>query len=103
MLGLLTALPVLYVCNVDEGLGRGRQRSVAPGRGARQTEGAACRHLGQDRGGDRALPPEERAEFLADLGLTEPGLDRLIRAGYERCSASSPISPPGRRRRAPGP
>jgi ribosome-binding ATPase YchF (GTP1/OBG family) len=29
------------------------------------------------------LPDEEAAEFLADLGLEEPGLDRLIRAGYE--------------------
>src|SRR4029078_530108 len=30
-----------------------------------------------------ALPAEERQSFLADLGLTETGLDRLIRAGYE--------------------
>jgi len=28
------------------------------------------------------LEPEERAEFLADMGLTEPGLNRLIHAGY---------------------
>ena len=30
-----------------------------------------------------AVPPaEERADYLAAMGLTEPGLDRLIRAGY---------------------
>ena len=29
------------------------------------------------------LDDEERAEFLADLGMEEPGLDRVIRAGYE--------------------
>ena len=28
------------------------------------------------------LPREEREHFLADIGLKEPGLDRLIRAGY---------------------
>ena len=29
------------------------------------------------------MPPEDRAEFLSDLGLTETGLTRVIRAGYE--------------------
>jgi ribosome-binding ATPase YchF (GTP1/OBG family) len=29
------------------------------------------------------LPPAEQQEYLATMGLTEPGLDRLIRAGYE--------------------
>ena len=29
------------------------------------------------------MPPGERAEFLASLGLDEPGLNRLIRAGYD--------------------
>ena len=29
------------------------------------------------------LPPDERAEFLSELGLAEAGLDRLIKAGYE--------------------
>jgi ribosome-binding ATPase YchF (GTP1/OBG family) len=29
------------------------------------------------------LPEEERPEFLRDLGLSEPGLNRVIRAGYE--------------------
>jgi len=29
------------------------------------------------------LPPAERAEFLASMGMTEPGLNRLVRAGYD--------------------
>ncbi len=29
------------------------------------------------------MPPADRSEFLAEMGLTEPGLNRLIRAGYQ--------------------
>ena len=81
---LLTAKPVLYVCNVDEG-------SAAEGNAlsARVFEKAAAE-------GARAvivsaeieaeivtLAPEDRADFLADLGLAETGLARVIRAGYD--------------------
>jgi hypothetical protein len=48
------------------------------------------------------LPPDERADYLAAVGLKETGLDRLVRAGYALLH-SSPISPPVRRRRVPGP
>ncbi len=54
MLGLLTSLPVLYVCNVDEAAAADRQRSEPQGRGARARGGRRLRHhLGQDRGRDR--------------------------------------------------
>ena len=36
-----------------------------------------------DRGGDRAAEEAERIEFLRDLGLKEPGLNRVIRGAYE--------------------
>ena len=53
-LGLLTSMPVLYVCNVDEGVGRDRQRLFARGREARRGgRRGRGRHLGQDRGRDR--------------------------------------------------
>jgi GTP-binding protein YchF len=83
MLGLLTALPVLYVCNVDEASaasGNDFSRRVE----ARATEeGAACVVISAKFEAEiAALPPEERKEFLASIGLKEPGLDRLIRAGY---------------------
>jgi len=71
---LLTSKPVLYVCNVDEGDARARQCAV--GAGVRESEG------GGRRGGGRPPPrsrpeiatmaPDERGEFLAELGLEEP-------------------------------
>jgi len=82
-LGLLTSMPVLYVCNVDEAsaaAGNAYSRAVE----ARAAEeGAACVVISAKIEAEIAvLPREEREHFLADIGLTEPGLDRLIRAGY---------------------
>ncbi len=47
------------------------------------------------------LPAEERADFLDSLGLDEPGLNRLIRAGYDLLGCS-PSSPWARRKPMPG-
>jgi GTP-binding protein YchF len=82
-LGLLTAKPVLYVCNVDEGAaGTGNAQSRRVEERAEQ-EGAASVTISAKIESEIAvLPPEERADYLAAIGLTEPGLDRLIRAGY---------------------
>jgi ribosome-binding ATPase len=83
-LGLLTSLPVLYVCNVDEGsAATGNELSQRVEARARQ-EGAGYVVISAKIEAEiAALPAEERASFLADLGLKETGLDRLIRAGYE--------------------
>lgn len=89
-LNLLTSKRVLYVCNVDEG-------SAATGNDySRAVEAKVA-----EQAGDGPRPPsvvvisakieaelaqldaEERREYLADLGLEEPGLNRLIRTGYE--------------------
>ncbi len=83
-LGLLSSLPVLYVCNVDEAsaaTGNALSRRVE----ARASEeGAGCVVISAKIESEiAALPAEEREHFLADLGLSEPGLDRLIRAGYD--------------------
>jgi ribosome-binding ATPase len=83
-LQLLTAKPVLYVCNVEEAsAGTGNAQSarvaeMAAGQGAAHVVISARieEELAQ-------LPPDEAAMFLAEMGLEEPGLDRLIRAGYE--------------------
>ena len=56
----------------------------------------------QDRGRDRAAATPRSARVLWHVGPEEPGLNRLIRAGYA-CWASSPTSPPARRKCAPGP
>jgi len=83
-LGMLTAQPVLYVCNVDEGsAATGNELSQKVEARAKE-EGAACVVISAKIESEiAALPPEERASFLADLGLAETGLDRLIRAGYD--------------------
>src|ERR1700677_3196350 len=83
MLGLLTALPVLYVCNVDEA-------SAANGNAFSQTvearakaEGAAAIVISAKIEAEIAvLCRGERDDYLATVGLKEAGLDRLIRAGY---------------------
>ncbi len=83
-LNLLTSKPVLYVCNVDEGSaasGNEHSRTVETKAAA---EGAGVVVISAKIEAEIAmLPREERAEYLETLGLTETGLDRLIRAGYE--------------------
>ena len=83
-LGLLTSKPVLYVCNVEEDASaEGNANSAAVGEMA-AAQGAAHVVISAAIEEEIAqLPDEDRAEFLADMGLEEPGLDRLIRAGYE--------------------
>jgi GTP-binding protein YchF len=83
MLQLLTAKPVLYVCNVEEeNAGEGNAQSARVAEMA-AAEGAASVVISAKIEEELAqLDDEERAAFLADLGLEEPGLDRLIRAGY---------------------
>jgi ribosome-binding ATPase len=83
MLGLLSSKPVLYVCNVDEGsAATGNAFSEAVAARAR-AEGAGCVMISAKIEAEIAvLSRDERAEYLAAVGLAEPGLDRLIRAGY---------------------
>ncbi|MGD9845335.1 MAG: redox-regulated ATPase YchF [Variibacter sp.] len=82
-LGLLTAKPVLYVCNVEEAsaaTGNSLSRKVEERAAA---EGAVAVTISAKIEAEIAvLPPEERADYLAAIGLAEPGLNRLIRAGY---------------------
>ena len=82
-LGLLTSMPVLYVCNVDESAAAtGNDYARAVEKRAAE-EGAASVVISAKIESEIAvLPREEREHFLADIGLKEPGLDRLIRAGY---------------------
>jgi ribosome-binding ATPase len=83
MLGLLTSVPVLYVCNVDEAsaaTGNDFSRKVEA---RARAEGAACVVISAKIEAEIAvLPAQERDEYLAAIGLNEPGLGRLIRAGY---------------------
>ncbi|MFV0299209.1 MAG: redox-regulated ATPase YchF [Hyphomicrobiaceae bacterium] len=82
-LQLLTSKPVLYVCNVDEGsAAKGNELSEKVFERAR-AEGAGAVVISAKIEAELAsLPDDERDAFLADLGLEEAGLNRLIREGY---------------------
>jgi ribosome-binding ATPase len=83
MLGLLTSIPVLYVCNVEEAAaatGNDFSRKVEA---RAKAEGAATVVISAKIESEIAvLSREERTDYLAAVGLQEAGLDRLIRAGY---------------------
>jgi ribosome-binding ATPase len=82
-LGLLTSLPVLYVCNVDERSAAGGNEFSRRVEERAKAEGAGCVVISAKIEAEIAvLSREERADYLAAIGLKEPGLDRLIRAGY---------------------
>ncbi len=80
---LLTAKPVLYVCNVDEGdaaTGNAHSQRVFARAAA---EGAQAVIVSAAIEAEIAtMPAEDRGDFLIELGLTETGLARVIRAGY---------------------
>jgi GTP-binding protein YchF len=83
MLNLLTAKPVLYVCNVDEASAATGNALSAKVAEMAKAQGAASVVISAAIEAEIAqLAPAEQAEFLDTLGLAEPGLDRLIRAGY---------------------
>ncbi|MCP4808598.1 MAG: redox-regulated ATPase YchF [Proteobacteria bacterium] len=81
---LITSKPVLYVCNVDEdGLNedndlvtRVREYAKAEGAGVVVISAAIEAEISE-------LEPDERDEFLADLGQTEAGLAKLARSTYD--------------------
>lgn len=81
---LLTAKPVVYIANVDEGGADVESNDllrelteIADSEGAGIV--VVCNKIEEEIA---ELEDEEKLEFLADLGLEEPGLNRVIRAGY---------------------
>jgi GTP-binding protein YchF len=83
-LGLMTAKPVLYVCNVEEASAAKGNVISAKVEAMAKAEGARSVVISAKVEEEIAqLPPEERAEFLVSIGLEEPGLNRMIRAGYD--------------------
>ncbi|TXC76056.1 redox-regulated ATPase YchF [Luteibaculum oceani] len=82
---LLTAKPVMYVCNVDEGSVVNGNEHVEAVKKAVAEENAEVLIIGAGIEADIAELDsyEERQEFLSDIGLEEAGVHRLIRAAYE--------------------
>ena len=82
-LQLLTVKPVLYVCNAAEAeAATGNALSAAVEAMAREQGAASVVISARIEEEIAQLAPDEQAEFLAEMGLAEPGLDRLIRAAY---------------------
>ncbi|MEX3014212.1 redox-regulated ATPase YchF [Gymnodinialimonas hymeniacidonis] len=84
MLQLLTAKPVLYVCNVEEenaGTGNSQSARVAEMAAAQGNSHVVISAKIEEE--IAQLDEDEAQMFLEELGLEEAGLDRLIRAGYE--------------------
>ena len=83
MLHLLTTKPTMYIANVDED-GFENNPYLDKVREIADAEGAVvvpvCNKLESEIA---ELDDDERDDFLADLGMEEPGLDRVIRAGYK--------------------
>ena len=82
-INLLTLKPTMYIANVTEdGFTNNpyldRVKALAASEGAEVV--AVCAAIEAEIA---ELPDEEKGEFLADLGLAEPGLNRVIRAGYK--------------------
>jgi ribosome-binding ATPase len=83
-LQLLTAKPVLYVCNVDENSAAAGNALTKAVEAKAASEGAGCVVISAKIESEFAgLPPEDRDMFLKELGLEEAGLNRLIREGYK--------------------
>ncbi len=83
-LGLITAKPVLYVCNVEESAAATGNEYSARVAGKAKQEGVPCVVISAAIESEIAqLDADERAMFLEEIGLTETGLSRIIRAGYE--------------------
>jgi len=81
---LLTAKPVLYVCNVDEGAAAEGNALSAKVFEKAKAEGARAVVVSAAIEAEIVtLDPADRGEFLGELGLKETGLARVIRAGYD--------------------
>ncbi|TVR43389.1 MAG: redox-regulated ATPase YchF [Planctomycetota bacterium] len=84
-LQLITAKPMLFVCNVrDDDLAEdGNAYSAIVAEHAAKNGGkhlVICSKIEEEL---VALEPDERLAFMQDLGIQEPGLDRLLRAAYD--------------------
>jgi ribosome-binding ATPase len=84
-LQLLTAKPVLYICNVEESAAATGNAFSARVQEKAKAEGAACVIISAAIEAEVAqlASEDERKEFLSSLGLEEPGLNKIIREGYK--------------------
>jgi len=80
---LITMKPMLYVANVDEaGIASGNEWTALVEKRAAEEGSEVVRICGAMEAEIAQLDPSERQEFLSEIGLEEPGLNRLIHAAY---------------------
>ncbi|MGL5138274.1 MAG: redox-regulated ATPase YchF [Beijerinckiaceae bacterium] len=83
-LQLLTSKPVLYVCNVEEASAdKGNGFSERVFTRAKAENAVAVVVSAKIESEIAVMPEEDQQDFLEAVGLPEPGLNRVIRAGYE--------------------
>ena len=83
-LQLLTSKPVLYVCNVDEDSAEdGNEMTKKVAQYAKENDAASVVISAKIEAELAQLDDDEQAEYLETIGLSEPGLNRLIQKGYE--------------------
>jgi GTP-binding protein YchF len=83
-LGMLSSLPVLYVCNVEEGAAdKGNEFSERVKAFAKIEGNVAVVVSAKIESEIAILPQGDQKDYLDAVGLSEPGLNRVIRAGYE--------------------
>ena len=81
---LLTGKPVLYVCNVEEAsAASGNALSAAVAKMAAASGAASVVISAAIESEIAQMDPADRPDFLSELGLTETGLARVVRAGYD--------------------
>jgi GTP-binding protein YchF len=82
-LGLLSSKPVLYVCNVEEAAAEaGNAMSAEVARRAAEEDAVSVVVSAKIESEIAVLPANEQRDYLDAVGLSEPGLNRVIRAGY---------------------
>jgi GTP-binding protein YchF len=74
--GLLTLKPMLILWNLGEGQKEPAPPAAKPGYGTAGIQGKLEMEIAQ-------MPPEDARAFLAEYGITEPGLNRVIRLSYD--------------------
>ena len=89
-LDLMTAKPILYVCNVDEAsAAAGNELSAKVAEFAKEDQAGTVVVSAAIEAELSQLGDEDRSEYLMSLGLERPGLDRVIQAGYRLLGLST--------------
>ena len=98
---LLTTKPTIYICNVDEkSVQSGNRYSDAVVEFLKNSQAEVLVIAGKLEADIAELDSEDRNLFLEDVGLTEPGVNKLLRAAYKTLSLISFFTVGGKENRA---